>query len=238
MQILEFDDMETLSAHAANMAREITQAAVAERGVFTLALAGGETPRRTYELLAEAVGFPWENGHIFFTDERCVKPEHEQSNFRMAHEALLSKIDIPAARVHRIKAAGFTPGLDAGGYEFEVVNTFKYNKLNQDGDYPFDLIFLGMGKDGHTASLFPGGDSMLAKRQLIMAIDPEGDPLVGRITMTLPLINMARNVVIMISGAEKRALLAEIEQDLEAAQGDYPVALVEPRGTLTWLAAK
>lgn len=238
MQIVDFADMEALSAHAAAMARQIILNAVAERGVFTLALAGGETPRRTYELLAGVADIPWDKGHIFFTDERCVKPEHEHSNFRMAQEALFSKVEIPAARVHRIKAAGYTPGLDAGGYEFEVVNTFKFNKLAVDGEYPFDLIFLGMGKDGHTASLFPGGDSMLAKRQLIMAIDPEGDPLVGRITMTLPLINMARNVIVMITGAEKRALLSAIEQDLEAAQGDYPVALVEPRGSLTWLAAK
>ncbi|BBD07856.1 6-phosphogluconolactonase [Desulfovibrio ferrophilus] len=238
MNIIEFDDMESMSAHAADMAREIAVAAVAERGAFTLALSGGSTPRQTYEMLADAGDIPWDKGHIFFSDERCVKPDHEHSNYRMANEALLSKIDIPPLQVHRIKAAGFTPGLDAGGYEVEVFNTFKFNKLDEDGECPFDLMFLGMGEDGHTASLFPGGDSMLARRQLVMAIDPVGYPKLRRISMTLPLINMARNVVIMISGAKKRALLSKIERDLEAAQGRYPVALVEPRGTLTWLAAK
>jgi len=237
MNILEFDDLESMSLHAADMAREILTSAAGARGAFTLALAGGSTPRRTYELLAEAGDIPWDQGHLFFTDERCVGPDHEHSNFRMANEALISRIAMPPIRVHRIKAAGYTPGLDAGGYEFEVVNTFKFNKLVEEDAYPFDLIFLGMGEDGHTASIFPGGDALTARRQLIMAVDPAGEPCVRRITMTLPLINMARNVVVLISGPKKRALLSRIGKDIEAARGKYPVALVEPRGELTWLVA-
>lgn len=238
MRIVEFDDMESMSAAAASLAREALLDAAAERGTFTLALAGGGTPKRTYELLAEDGDIPWDAGHLFFTDERCVKPDHEHSNFRMADEALISKVDIPALRVHRIKASGYTPGLDAGGYEFEVVNTFKFNKLAGEGGYPFDLIFLGMGEDGHTASIFPGGDALRAKRQLIMAVDPAGNPRLARITMTLPLINMARNVVVMIQGAGKRKILAEIKKDAEAAAMKYPVARVAPQGSLTWLVAK
>lgn len=237
MDIIRFDDMESLSAHAAELVAEIARNAVTDREAFTLALAGGSTPVRMYEMLADA-DIAWDKGHIFFSDERCVKPDHDHSNFRMANEALLSRIEVPALRVHRIKAAGYAVGLDAGGYEFEIRNIFKYNNLDEDGAYPFDCILLGMGADGHTASLFPGSDALRTSGQLVTAV-PEGvgDPPVARITMTLPLINMARNVVFMINGKKKNEILESIKADAEAAGRRFPAALVRPQGNLLWLAA-
>lgn len=237
MQRLDFDGMEAMSAHAADMVRDMAREAVDARGAFTLALAGGGTPRRTYELLAEAGDVPWEAVHVFFSDERCVPEDHEHRNSRMAREALLSRVPVPEANVHAVRVAGYQPGLDAGGYEVVIRNTFRFAGLGEDGRCPFDCILLGMGEDGHTASLFPGGDELRAKRQIVMAVEPKGRPRVARVTMTLPLINAARNVVFLIGGARKRTLLDGMQRAPEAAAAAYPAAMVRPAGRLVWLTA-
>ncbi|WP_461211530.1 6-phosphogluconolactonase [Desulfocurvus sp. DL9XJH121] len=237
MERLDFDDMEALSAHAAGLVRDVAREAAGARGAFTLALAGGSTPRRTYELLAEAEGVPWDKAHVFYSDERCVEPGHEHRNSRMAEEALLSRVAVPESGLHPVKVAGYQPGLDAGGYEFLVRNTFKFNGLGEGKDCPFDCILLGMGEDGHTASLFPDGDELTARRQIVMAVEPKGDPHVARVTMTLPLINQARNVIFLVAGAKKKALADRIFKDPEAAAARYPAAMVRPRGRLVWLVA-
>lgn len=238
MGILDFDDMEAMSAHAADLIRELALDAVTRRGAFTLALAGGSTPRKTYEFLAEAGDFPWDKTHAFWSDERCVDPDHEHRNSRMAYEALFSKVDIPEQNLHPVRIAGYQAGLDAAGYEFVVRNTFKFAGLAEGGGCPFDCILLGMGADGHTASLFPDGDELRANRQIVMAVEPKGNPRLERVTMTLPLINMARNVVFLIQGRKKRALLERMAENPKAAAKRYPAAMVKPQGALTWLAAK
>lgn len=239
MTVLEFDDIEALSAHAAAMAREAAQAAVAQRGVCAMVLAGGSTPRRTYELLAKDAAMPWDKTHLFFTDERGVPMDDPDSNYRMVKETLLDAAPIPGANVHPMRIGGFSAGIDAAGHEREIRNFFNDHKLDSQGGCPFDFIFLGMGGDGHTASLFPGDDALTARRQFVHAVaEGAGDPPHERVTLTLPIINMARSAVFMIQGAEKRALLAEIEADREAAAAKYPAAMVQPRGPLTWLAAK
>ena len=237
MEILDFDDMEAMSTHAADTIAALARDAVAARGVFTLALAGGSTPRRAYELLAGAEGFPWAETHVFYSDERCVEPDHEHRNSRMAAEAFISKVPLPEENHHPVRIAGYQAGLDAAGYEFVVRNTFKFAGLAEGGGYPFDCILLGMGADGHTASLFPDGDELRAKRQIVMAVEPKGNPCLERVTMTLPLINMARNVVFLVQGRKKRALLERMAENPAAAAKRYPAAMVKARRVL-WLAAK
>ncbi len=238
MTVLEFDDFEALSAHAAAMAREAALAAVAARGVCTMVLSGGSTPRRTYEIMAADEAFPWNETHFFFSDERDVSAEHPDSNWRMAREALLDKAPVPKDNVHPIRMGGFGTGIDAVGHEQHLRTFFTRHKLDERGGCPFDFVFLGMGADGHTASLFPGDDALKARRQFVHTVPAGlGEPPCERVTLTLGILNMARNVVFMIQGADKRAVLRAIEADPEAAGDTYPAALVAPRGPLTWLVA-
>jgi len=239
MDVIEFDDLEALSAHAAVLVGTLAARAVAARGLFSLALAGGATPRRTYELLAGDAAMPWENTHIFFTDERAVPADDPDSNFRMAREALLSRVPVPPGNVHPVGIGGFSPGIDAAGYERVVRDFFLRNCPGELQDRALDCVLLGMGADGHVASLFPGGPALAAKSQIIHAVpEPVGEPELPRVTMTLPLINTARNVVVLIQGPAKRAVLDAILADREAASAAYPAARLDPAGTLTWLAAR
>ncbi|WP_028587101.1 6-phosphogluconolactonase [Desulfocurvus vexinensis] len=238
MDLLEFDDLEALSAHAAALVGTLAAQAVAARGLFSLALAGGATPRRTYELLAADPAMPWEHTHIFFSDERAVPADDPDSNLRMAREALLSRVPVPAANVHPVVIGGFSPGIDAAGYERAVRDFFLRHCPGEPQDKALDCVLLGMGADGHVASLFPGGQALTARTQFIHAVEPAGDPELPRVTMTLPLINAARNVVVLIQGPAKRAVLDAILADREAAGAVYPAARLDPAGTLTWLAAR
>ena len=168
----------------------------------TVALSGGETPRATYGRLASEK-YDWGAVDVFFSDERCVPPDHPNSNFRMADEALLSKV---SARVHRMH--GET--CDAPGYEVELRAVFG-------ADLPdFDLLFLGLGADGHTASLFPGDAALDESRRLVVKVARPDHP---RLTLTLPVLSAAKLVVFLVSGAGKREALRRglAGEDLPAA---------------------
>jgi 6-phosphogluconolactonase len=184
-------------------------AAAADRFVAlrprTVALAGGSTPRLLYERLATC-SFPWAGTDIFFSDERCVPPEHEASNFRMANGALLAKVP---ARVHRM------PGetCDAAAYEDDLSRVFG-TALPQ-----FDLVLLGLGEDGHTASLFPGDPALDVTDRWVVRVER---PDYARLTLTLPVLSAAKTVMFLVSGASKRAAL----RDLLAA-ADMPATRVK-----------
>jgi 6-phosphogluconolactonase len=182
--------------------------AAAERFVAlrprTVALAGGSTPRRLYERLATCK-FPWADTDVFFGDERCVPPDHEASNFRMALEALLARVP---ARVHRM------PGetCDAAAYEDELSRVFATAPPQ------FDLVVLGLGEDGHTASLFPGDPALdVTDRWVVRVERPDYD----RLTLTLPVLAAATTVMFLVSGASKRAVLRSL-----LAGADIPAARV------------
>lgn len=239
MEVLEFDDLEALSAHAAALVGTLAARAVAARGVFGLALAGGSTPRRTYELLAADHAMPWEKTHVFFSDERAVPHDDPDSNYRMASEALLSRVALPPANVHPVTVGGYSTGIDAAAYERAVRDFFLRLCPGGPQDKALDCVLLGMGADGHVASLFPGGQALAARTQYVHAVpEPVGDPAVPRVTMTLPLINAARAVVVLLQGPAKRAVLDAILADPEAAREVYPVARLAPAGPLVWLAAR
>jgi 6-phosphogluconolactonase len=223
-------DAEGLRVAAAEQFVALAAAAVAARGVFTVALAGGGTPRPVYELLATepfARRVDWPRVHVFFGDERCVGPDDPQSNYRMAREALLSRVSLPAANVHRIRGEE-PPELAALAYELELRAFFRTERPPA-----LDLIWLGMGENGHTASLFPGTAALRERARWVVAQYVE---VVGswRVTFTLPLINAAREAAFLVEGVGKAATLRRV------LRGPYqpdvlPAQLVRPAGRLRWL---
>lgn len=221
-----------LARNAAEHFTALAGAAIARRGRFTAALSGGSTPRALYSLLssAEFCGrTDWPRVHLFFGDERCVPPDHPESNFRMVEETLLEGGRIPASNVHRM-AGEKEPAEAAAAYETELRNFFA----SAGGRRPrLDLILLGLGEDGHTASLFPGTAALDETERWVTAVYVEKLQSY-RLTLTLPLINAAAQATFLVSGPGKAAVLERIL----GAPGvdDYPAARVRPdKGALTWL---
>ena len=216
-------------------AEEIVRAgnqAVAERGRFTIALSGGSTPEKLYALLATNArgALPWDKVFFFWGDERHVPPDHPDSNYRMAEAAMLSKIPIPASNVFRVPTENPDAAAAAEAYEQTLR---KFFGLEQ-GQVPrFDLILLGMGPDGHTASLFPETPALREKSRLVVANWVE-KLKASRITFTLPVLNAARRVMFLVSGTDKAAALrAVLEGDAPGEQ--YPAKLVRPTdGKVIW----
>jgi len=217
-------------------AEEVVRAAndaVAERGRFTIALSGGSTPKNLFNLLATNARtvLPWDRMFFFFGDERHVPPTDPESNYRMADESLLSKVPVPPGNVFRIPAENPDAAAAAAAYEKTLQKFFAL----QPGQFPvFDLILLGMGPDGHTASLFPGTAGLQEKSRLVIANWVEKFKT-SRITLTLPVLNAARCVTFLVSGTDKApALHAVLDSDAPGEQ--YPSKLVRPTdGKLIWL---
>ncbi len=209
----------------------LASSAVLSKGSFCVALSGGSTPKGLYTLLAskEAPSVPWAQTFFFFSDERYVPPSHPDSNFRMADEALLSRLRLPPQNVFRVPTEQPTPGAAAQKYE-QVIQT--YFALSS-GQFPrFDLILLGLGPDGHVASLFPGTPALAEKSRLVTSNRVE-KLSADRITFTYPVINHAACVVFLISGKEKAGILRQVFEDDEAA---LPAQKVRPaNGKLLWL---
>ncbi|MBA4392954.1 MAG: 6-phosphogluconolactonase [Desulfobacca sp.] len=238
-----FPDLESLSREAAHFLFQACLKGVAEKGLFTLALSGGNTPRRLYELFSRAPlidQMPWDQIHFFWGDERCIAPDHPESNYGLAFQTFLSKIPIPGKNIHRIRTEIGPGPVAAVEYEEEIRYFFQVN--TQPGEKPaglkpppFDLILLGIGTDGHTASLFPG-DPALEDRGHLTALVPLSPlpPFLPRITMTLSLINQAEAVVFLVSGKEKTEVIRTIHNDPEKARSLYPAARVNPKGKCYW----
>lgn len=202
------------------------QAAINQRGLCTIALAGGSTPKPLYEAIA-AQHLAWDKIHVFWGDERYVPPDHPDSNQLMARRAWLDSVNIPDANIHPIPTNESDPAVAARKYEQHLNDFFQTQT-----DFPaLDLILLGIGDDGHTASLFPHTEALKVRDRLITVGNKDGQP---RITFTAPLINKARCVMFIVAGDNKRAALAEIF----APVGDdftYPSRLIQPEGELWWL---
>jgi 6-phosphogluconolactonase len=222
-----------LFAAAAEEVVRAANEAVARRGRFTIALSGGSTPRNLHTLLATnaRTSLPWDHMFFFWGDERHVPPTDPESNYRMAEETLLSKIPVASANVFRIPAENPDAATAADAYEQTLRKFFAL----QPGEFPrFDLILLGMGPDGHTASLFPGTAALQEKSRLVVANWVEKFKT-SRITLTLPVLNAARCVAFLVSGTDKAAALQAVLQS-DAPGEQYPAKLVRPRdGKLIWL---
>jgi 6-phosphogluconolactonase len=207
--------------------------AIAYRGRFLLALSGGSTPRPLYELLASprfATRIDWTRVHMFWGDERCVPPDQPESNYRMAREALLDHVPLPPANVHRIRGED-EPAEAAAAYE-ELLGAFFGSREISPKD-SFDLVLLGMGADGHTASLFPGSAAARETRRWVVA-SPGPQPGSWRVSLTPVLLNAAENVTFLVTGADKAERLKDV---LENGQPDLlPAQLIRPtHGALHWM---
>lgn len=231
------ENIEKLSWEAAEEFVRLAREAVRTRGVFSVALAGGSTPKAFYGLLGSRKGasfrarLPWDTTHFFWGDERHVPPDHPDSNYRMANEAMLSRVPVPPTNVHRIQAENPDPGKAADGYAEELRQFFRLGA----GQFPrFDLILLGMGPDGHSASLFPGTDVVLEQEKLVAALWVEKFRA-HRITFTPPVLNNAASVIFLVSGEEKAEILRAVLHD-EYQPDRLPAQVVRPtNGRLLWL---
>ncbi len=222
-------DPQALARALAELFVSTGRMAAAERGSFHVALSGGETPRAAYELLATEAfrdELSWSDVFVYFGDERCVPPDDEQSNYRMARRAFLDAVRIPPPNVHRIRGET-DPGLAANEYA---------SILRADlGNAPrFDLVMLGLGPDGHTASLFPGSPPDTDDDALVRAVYAQSQTM-WRVTITPKVINAARAVVFAVEGAEKAPILATVyEGPYDPVR--YPAQIVRPDpGRLVWL---
>ena len=207
--------------------------AVTQRGRFTIALSGGSTPRSLYTLIAANAGtsLPWDQMFFFWGDERHVPPDNPESNYGMAKETLLSKVGIPPANVFRIPSENPDAAAAAEAYEQTLQKFF----VVAPGEFPrFDFILLGLGPDGHTASLFPETAALREKSRLVVANWVE-KLKTTRITFTLPVLNAARCVAFLVSGTDKASVLHEVLESNAPAE-KYPSKLVRPsEGKLIWL---
>lgn len=219
-----------LIMRAAELYAETARQAVEWRGSFKVALAGGSTPRSLYEHLAGelyAPQIPWEETHFFWGDERCVPPSSDESNYRMAYEAMVARVPVPPTQIHRMRGED-EPVEAARAYAGILAKEFEENPPR------FDLVLLGMGEDGHTASLFPGSQALDDAGQLVAA------PYVAklkahRLTLTFRTINAARTVMFLVSGEAKAEVLSRVLEGERDARR-YPSQGVEPEaGELVWL---
>ena len=219
-----FESPQELARATAETFVEEAVESIGERGRFTVALAGGSTPRAVYELLATEYwdALDWGGVHVFFGDERPVPPDHEDSNYRMANEALLSRV--PVGTVHRMRGELSLPEA-AALYEEELQGFF-------DGLPRFDLVLLGIGQDGHTASLFPRTPALGVSDRWVLA-NPVEKLGTERLTLTAPVINAARMVVFLITGESKAGALKEILEG-DAEPYDYPAKLIRPSCGPDW----
>jgi 6-phosphogluconolactonase len=226
-------DAADLNKRAAEEFIRLAGQAVQSAGRFTVVLSGGSTPRGLYELLAldaykERV--PWSKVHLFWGDERCVAPDHPDSNYRMAREALLARISIPVENVHRMVGEQ-EPAVAATEYEDELKKFFRV----PDGVLPrFDLILLGLGEDGHTASLFPGSAALAESGRVVVAHYVE-KLRTHRLTLTLPVLNHGAELVFLVSGDNKAEMVKQILAG-DRKPPPLPAARVRPSsGRLIWM---
>jgi len=230
LQVRVFQDLEELSRVAAELFFALSKKSIASRGRFVVALSGGSTPHRLYSLLGSPWyrnNIDWSRVYLFWTDERCVPNDHPESNYRLAHDAFLSRVPLPAQNIHRIRGED-EPRKAAEAYEDELQNFFSGV-----GAIVFDLIILGVGEDGHTASLFPGSPALDERMRPAVPIYLE-EPKINRVTLTLPVLNHAAQVRFLASGRAKAGTVHEIVEDGNPKQ--YPAGLVQTlQSSAMWL---
>jgi 6-phosphogluconolactonase len=223
-------DPDTLSEEAARRFATQAREAVGTHGRFSVALSGGSTPQGLYHRLSQPAyrdQIPWDGVHLFWGDERCVPPDHPESNYRLARDTLIAHVPIPPDQVHRMPGEE-EPAAAARAYARALEDFFC-------GPHPrFDLVLLGLGADGHTASLFPGSLALEETERLVVPVEAEyGSRPTCRLTLTLPALRAARHVLFLVAGAGKAPILARaLTEDV----GEMPAARVVPTaGEVTWL---
>jgi len=232
METRNFPDLNALSRAALAELLRIAQEAVEQRGRFAIALSGGHTPTKLYALWAEAGKherpMPWGRVHLFWGDERCVPWDDPLSNYRTARETLIEHVPIPVANVHPMAADLPQPEKAAEAYESELRKFFG-------GEPPaFDLQLLGLGVEGHTASLFPGSPALEEKRRWVAAVEVAAKPP-RRLTLTPVVLNSGRNTLFLVSGSAKRSIMAALRKEPDSKPSQYPAGRIRPAGNVLWL---
>jgi 6-phosphogluconolactonase len=219
-------------ALADRVARWITDLACATPGRFAIALSGGSTPQRLYQLLAASPlleAMPWDRVHLFWGDDRFVPWDDPNSNYAMARDAMFAHVPIPSENVHGIEFKG---SVSDAAHAYEELLKSYYSSDTLDPTRPlFDVVLLGMGPDGHTASLFPGKPAVEERRRWVVEVPEPGlNPFVPRVTLTFPALDSSRSVAFVAAGADKTAMMRRAL----AGERDLPSARVSPVGELVW----
>ena len=233
-EIIITEDPAQLATRAAGILMTKAQEGVHQTGFFSVAISGGSTPRGMHKLLAEEPyrsGIPWAKIHIYWVDERCVAVDDPASNFGSARKDFLDRIPIPPEQIHPMPG-GFAPEEGARKYqeEMEVISQISGE------DFPvFDLVFLGLGKDGHTASLFPGRPSAVESERWVVVVKG-GNPDVYRLTLTYEVLNRAKRICFLVSGKDKALILKTVFENQDAR---LPAHKIQPeKGKVTWVLDK
>ncbi len=232
-----FPDLEAVSRAALGELLRSMREAIKERGVFAIALAGGHTPAKMYELWAhaegEGAGTQWDKVHLFWGDERFVPRIDPLSNYRMARETLIEHVPIPAANVHPMPGPEkfATPENAADAYDAELRKFF--------GSAPpaLDVQLLGLGVEGHTASLFPGSPALEEKQRWVSAVEAPAKPP-QRLTLTPVVLNQARNTFFLVCGEDKREIIAALRNEPDSKPSQYPAGMIQPTGRVLWFLDK
>lgn len=210
--------------------KTISEKAIKGKGYFSVALSGGRTPEFLYKKLSNKRTLPWNKTHVFLTDERYVPYEDEENNLHMINNTLLTRVSIPKKNVHPISTSEVTPLESAEKYEEDLISFFRTAETALP---KFDLILLGIGEDGHTASLFPETPSLKEIRHFAVTVSPKDKTKKDRITITFPVINMAKNIVFLVTGGNKAKIVKDV---IEGKNNLLPAAMVEPeKGKLFFL---
>ena len=230
-----FEDGDALSRAALEALLQIVSDAVKERGRFTIALAGGHTPAKLYQMWAQggkgSIRTPWERVHLFWGDERYVPHDDPASNYRMVRESLIAHVPIPKGNVHPMPTNVPQPEKAAEAYEAELRRFFGT------GAPAFDLQLLGLGVEGHTASLFPGSPALEEKERWVAAVEAPTKPP-WRLTLTLQVLDQARNTFFLVAGADKNSIITALRGQSTEGSGPYPAARVQPKGPVVWFLDK
>jgi 6-phosphogluconolactonase len=231
METRVFADIDALSRGALEELLRVMQDAIKQRGRFAIALSGGHTPAKLYTLWANAaqhgVQTPWDRVHLFWGDERYVPQDDPLSNYRMTRETLIEHVAIPAANVHPVPTNLPTPEKAAEAYEADL-RAFFGNAAPV-----FDLQLLGLGVEGHTASLFPGSPALEEKKKWVMAVEAAAKPT-RRLTFTPVVLNEGRNTFFLVAGTDKREILTALRNEPDSKSSQYPAARIRPSGQTLW----
>ncbi len=228
-----FPDTDALNRAALEALLRIMADAVRQRGRFAIALSGGRTPEKLYRLWAESdmqnARTPWDKVHLFWGDERYVGQDDALSNYRMTREALIARVPIPAGNVHRVPGPGDAPTPEAAAQLYEA----DLRKYFGSAPPAFDLQLLGLGVEGHTASLFPGSPALEEKTRWVMAVEAPAKPP-QRLTLTPMVLNQARNTFFLVAGEDKREIIRALRSEPEGRPSQYPAGRIRPASGVVW----
>ncbi len=231
MTLRIFSDLNDLSSGATERILVLLKRAISERGEFHIALAGGTTPRQLYQRLGSprfADHIPWDKIHLYFGDERSVPPDHPDSNYRMVQDSLISRVPFAKEHIHRIH--GELPDLSQAARDYATTLQTNLPK-SPCGQVQFDLVLLGMGNDGHVASLFPDTPILQQYNALVDTVHVAKLDA-WRISITFPVIDNARNIMILVSGDQKADIVRRVFSNTSSA--DLPVQMIKPKGQCEW----